>query len=380
MAFPALFALGPEPQSQQGFLEHRTTEPEEGKALVGSLEMAPLSPMHSKPEDVGESHGAEGSDHVRQRSHPHTPEEKPLLSPRRDAESAAHLLGRSPGSPLRRQAGGPGLPGRRAPGTPLEVGDDHSLPQALATSSFWLLYVSMTGASGSGLTAMNNLAQYGRSLGHGQGDIATAVSLMSIWNFAGRVGGAYLSEYFLLERATPRPSFMCFTQVLMAAGHLVFAAATPSSLLLGSTIIGLAYGAQWGLMPAVASEVFGLSRFGLIYNVLTATNPTGSFLLSVNVAGRLYDMEAERQASERLAQGPSFATTPSPGPAQVPADADAALCLGPQCFRLTFFILAGASLVASILSGVLAAKTAKYYKAEVAHRRELMRRAESEGS
>lgn len=270
--------------------------------------------------------------------------------------------------------------GAENPGAPLEVGDDHTLPQALSTVSFWLLYVSMTGASGSGLTAMNNLAQYGRSLGHGQGDVATAVSLMSIWNFAGRVGGAYLSEHFLLERTMPRPTFMCLTQALMAAGHLVFAAASPSSLLLGSTIIGLAYGAQWGLMPAVASEVFGLRRFGLIYNVLTATNPTGSFLLSVNVAGRLYDMEAERQASERLAQGLSLAGAPSPAPALPLLDADAALCLGPQCFRSTFFILAGASLMASLLSFLLAAKTAPYYRAAVANRKELMRRAEIEGT
>jgi len=133
------------------------------------------------------------------------------------------------------------------------------------------------------------------------------VSLMSIWNFLGRVGAGYVSEHFFQERGVPRPAFMVLTQGVMALGHLLFAAALPGSLYVGSVVVGLCYGAQWGLMPAVASEIFGLKHFGTLYNWLTITNPTGSYLLSVCVAGYLYDYEADKEA---LAPAPASTVAP----------------------------------------------------------------------
>ncbi|CAI5960444.1 unnamed protein product [Closterium sp. NIES-64] len=240
-----------------------------------------------------------------------------------------------------------------------QVGDDHTLWQAVQTLPFWLIYAAMTLASGSGLTAINNLGQVGRSLGYEQQAVGIFVSLMSIWNFLGRVGAGYISEHFLHERAVPRPAFMAATQLAMAAGHLLFASALPGSLYVGSAIVGLAYGSQWGLMPAVASEVFGLRHFGTLYNWLTITNPTGSYLLSVCIAGYLYDYEAEHEA----ASSPPFPIGPAPAPA--PASGGPALmCHGAHCFRVTFLVMAAACVVASCLSLVLVGLTRSLYLAE----------------
>jgi MFS family permease len=84
-------------------------------------------------------------------------------------------------------------------------------------------------------------------------------------------------------------------QGLMCIGHLVMASAATGSLYVGSIIMGVCYGAQWSLMPATTSELFGLRRFGTLYNTITIASPVAAYVLSVRVAGYFYDKEAKRQ-------------------------------------------------------------------------------------
>ena len=37
---------------------------------------------------------------------------------------------------------------------------------------------------------------------------------------------------------------------------------------MGSALVGMAHGAHWTLMVAIASELFGLKHFGALYNTL----------------------------------------------------------------------------------------------------------------
>lgn len=71
-------------------------------------------------------------------------------------------------------------------------GEDFTLMQALIKADFWLLFLSMVLGSGSGLTVIDNLGQMSQSLGYDNAHIF--VSMISIWNFLGRVGGGYISE------------------------------------------------------------------------------------------------------------------------------------------------------------------------------------------
>jgi hypothetical protein len=48
-------------------------------------------------------------------------------------------------------------------------------------------------------------------------------------------------------------------------------------------------------MPAIASELFGLAHFGAIMMWQSVANPAGSYILSVCVAGYLYDKEADKE-------------------------------------------------------------------------------------
>lgn len=71
-------------------------------------------------------------------------------------------------------------------------GEDFTLMQALIKADFWLIFFSLLLGSGSGLTVIDNLGQMSQSLGYDNTHIF--VSMISIWNFLGRIGGGYLSE------------------------------------------------------------------------------------------------------------------------------------------------------------------------------------------
>lgn len=71
-------------------------------------------------------------------------------------------------------------------------GEDFTLTQALIKADCWLLFISMVLGSGSGLTVIDNLGQMSQSLGYDNTHIF--VSMISVWNFLGRVGGGYISE------------------------------------------------------------------------------------------------------------------------------------------------------------------------------------------
>lgn len=71
-------------------------------------------------------------------------------------------------------------------------GEDFTLFQALRKADFLLMFISLVLASGSGLTVIDNLGQICQSLGYN--DTGIFVSMVSIFNFLGRVGGGYFSE------------------------------------------------------------------------------------------------------------------------------------------------------------------------------------------
>jgi hypothetical protein len=74
-------------------------------------------------------------------------------------------------------------------------GQDFKLKQALVKADFWLLFFTFFCGVGTGVTALNNLGQIGEAQGYFNVDIF--ISLISIANFLGRLGGGSLSEHYI---------------------------------------------------------------------------------------------------------------------------------------------------------------------------------------
>ncbi|XP_024524763.1 protein NUCLEAR FUSION DEFECTIVE 4-like [Selaginella moellendorffii] len=213
-------------------------------------------------------------------------------------------------------------------------GEDFTLIQALRKADFLLMFGILFCGCGSGLTAIDNLGQMGQAQGYSNAHMF--VSMISIWNFLGRVSGGFVSEWIRI--------CLSKAQLLMAFGHLFYAMAWPLSLYVGSLLVGLSYGMHWAAFPSAVSELFGLKNFGSFYNFLTVSIPLGTILFSGVLAGSVYDNEAAKQLHGR------------------PEDfEDGLLCEGAVCFRLTFLILMGVCIFGFGLCMLLVKRTVPVY-------------------
>ncbi|CAD5320822.1 unnamed protein product [Arabidopsis thaliana] len=175
---------------------------------------------------------------------------------------------------------------------PPERGDDYTILQALFSVDMLILFLATICGVGGTLTAIDNLGQIGDSLGYPKRSVSTFVSLVSIWNYYGRVVSGVVSEIFLIKYKFPRPLMLTMVLLLSCAGHLLIAFNVPGGLYVASVIIGFCFGAQWPLLFAIISEIFGLKYYSTLYNFGSVASPIGSYLLNVRVAGYLYDVEA----------------------------------------------------------------------------------------
>lgn len=219
-------------------------------------------------------------------------------------------------------------------GSKKRLGDEFSAVEALKTVDFWLLFSCFLCGVGTGMAVINNMGQIGESMGYTSA--ATFVSLISIWGFFGRLGSGALSEYLIRWRAVPRPILLAASQLVMVLGYVYLAAGAIGSLYVGSIVIGVCYGVRLAVSVPVASEMFGLKIFGLMYNLLILNLPLGSFLFSSLLAGFLYDYEAAKQGSTA--------------------------CVGAECYRNVFLVMAGVSGLGFILDSILMLRTRSLYQ------------------
>ncbi|KAK2418245.1 hypothetical protein P8452_62479 [Trifolium repens] len=178
---------------------------------------------------------------------------------------------------------------------PPNRGEDYTILQALFSIDMLILFLATTFGVGGTLTAIDNLGQIGHSLGYPNKSTTTFVSLVSIWNYLGRVASGYTSEILLTKYKIPRPYLLTFIMLLSCVGHILIALGISNSLYIASVVIGFCFGAQWPLMFAIISEIFGLKYYSTLYNFGAVASPVGSYIFNVRVAGHLYDKEALKQ-------------------------------------------------------------------------------------
>lgn len=254
----------------------------------------------------------------------------------------------SPVSPQRN--GLPEVPSLSSIFSPPERGEDYSILQAVFSLDMMILFVSTTCGVGGILAMIDNLGQIGESLGYPDRSVATFVSLVSIWNYLGRVSVGWWSEILLTKYRFPRPLLLTIALLISCTGHVLVACAVPNSLYAASMIMGFCLGAQLPLVCTIISEIFGLKHYSTLYNVGSVSTPVGSYIFNVKVMGRLYDNEARKQMQ-------SLGLTRKAGMAL--------RCTGPECFRMGFVVASAATLFGGLVSVVLVYRTRKFYKGDV---------------
>jgi MFS family permease len=115
-------------------------------------------------------------------------------------------------------------------------------------------------------------------------------------------------------------------------------------------IIGFCFGAQWPLLFAIISELFGLKYYATLYNFGSVTSPLGLYVLNVMVTGHLYDKEGTKQLEAlglKRKEGQQLN------------------CVGVDCFKLSFIIITAATFCGAVFSLLLVARTRKFYKSDI---------------
>ncbi|KAF5467037.1 hypothetical protein F2P56_016904 [Juglans regia] len=234
--------------------------------------------------------------------------------------------------------------------TPPDRGEDYTILQTLCSIDMLILFFSAICGVGGTLTAIDNLGQMGTSLGYPARSISTFVSLVSIWNYLGRVVAGLVSEILLKKYKFPRPLLLTIVLLFACAGHLLIAFNPPGGLYVASIIIGFTFGAQWPLIFAIISEIFGLKYYSTLYNFGSVASPIGLYILNVRVTGHLYDREAEKQLAVLGLERKR---------------GEALNCTGVDCFKLSFVIITAVTLFGSLVSLVLVLRTRKFYKSDI---------------
>lgn len=229
-------------------------------------------------------------------------------------------------------------------------GEDYTILQALLSADMLILFIATLCGLGSSLTAVDNLGQIGESLGYPARTVSSFVSLLSIWNYFGRVFSGFVSEILLVKYKVPRPLIMTFILLLSCIGHLLIAFPVPGSVYVASVIIGFSFGAQLPLLFAIISELFGLKYYSTLFNCGQVASPLGSYILNVRVTGMLYDREALKELAKKGISRSSVKEL---------------TCIGTQCYRLPFIILASVTFFGALVSYILVMRTKEFYKGDI---------------
>ncbi|XP_062156971.1 uncharacterized protein LOC133864603 [Alnus glutinosa] len=229
-------------------------------------------------------------------------------------------------------------------------GEDYTILQALFSVDLLILFFTVISGVGGTLTAIDNLGQMGASLGYAPRSISTFVSLVSIWNYLGRVMGGLVSEILLKKYKFPRPLMLTLILLVACVGHLLVAFHPPGGLYVASVIIGFCFGAQWSIVFTTISEIFGLKYYSTLYNFGSVASPIGLYVLNVTVTGHLYDREARKQLA-------ALGLTRK--------DGQALNCAGVVCFKLSFIIIAAVTFLGALVSIILVIRTRKYYQSDI---------------
>jgi len=163
---------------------------------------------------------------------------------------------------------------------------DWRVSDALRTPSFWATFVMlMLGVVAFQVMTTHQVA-YAADKGITTGRAAFIFGLLGIYQFAGNLGGGWLSD-----RWGRQPVFAGGSLLGVLAIAMLASLSGPQELWklhLYAAAMGIGFGARISLLSAIPADAFGGPRFGLILGLLQAGSGIGGFI-GPTLGGALYD-------------------------------------------------------------------------------------------
>jgi OFA family oxalate/formate antiporter-like MFS transporter len=142
-------------------------------------------------------------------------------------------------------------------------GNNYTWMEMARTPQFYLLWIMYLLAATAGLMLIAHLPSIAVAQAAWKTACFMLVVILSIFNALGRLGAGVLSDRVGRTRA------MMLVFMVQAINMFLFAFYTSiPTLVLGSAIAGLAYGAVFSLFPTTTAEFFGMKNLGVNYGMI----------------------------------------------------------------------------------------------------------------
>ncbi|WVQ97537.1 hypothetical protein IAU59_004651 [Kwoniella sp. CBS 9459] len=282
--------------------------------------------------------------------HAHFPDTLPASSPHRhQASKPSHARSSSLAS----------LPPTLIAHTPFDL---------FRSLDFWILFVVLALLCGVGLMYINNAGTVALALGRqGQrvydkqrvtGWQAKQVGLVSIWNCAGRIIGGVVSDFGKTKYHISRIWFLPVVAILFIISQMAALETTRvQSLWMVSSLLGLAYGSLFNVMPMLVLEWFGMRHFSQNWGWTAVAPILGSNSFNL-LFGRVYDAHTlGRIGTEDGVEPADDAVTIATlarllkrGGSAIPDDGKHDCLVGEECYGTAFKVTLLGAVVALCLS------------------------------
>ncbi|XP_042007695.1 protein NUCLEAR FUSION DEFECTIVE 4-like [Salvia splendens] len=225
-------------------------------------------------------------------------------------------------------------------GETVMLGQEHKAGMLVRRLEFWLYYVAYICGGTLGLVYSNNLGQIAQSLGHGL-MTSKLIAIYASFSFFGRLLSAAPDFIPMNKVSISRTGWLAIALLPTPVAFSLLGAFGGSALAIqaGTALIGLSSGFIFAAAVSITSELFGPCGVGMNHNILITNIPIGSLVYGY-LAATVYDSNA----------APSAAGL-----------GEALVCVGRECYWLTFVGWGCVSVVGVVCSVMLFLRTRHAY-------------------
>ncbi|XP_057965961.1 protein NUCLEAR FUSION DEFECTIVE 4 [Malania oleifera] len=222
------------------------------------------------------------------------------------------------------------------------LGEEHPAGALVRRLDFWLYYAAYFCGGTIGLVYSNNLGQIAQSLGQSS-NTSSLVTLYSSFSFFGRLLSA-TPDFMRAKFYCARTGWLAIALVPTPLAFFLLAlSGSGPTLHVGTALIGLSSGFIFAAAVSITSELFGPNSVGVNHNILITNIPIGSLVYGV-LAAIVYDANISSSLGSIVI-----------------VNSDTEVCMGRNCYFLTFLWWGCISVLGLATSVVLFLRTRPAY-------------------
>eukprot|EP00440_Ansanella_granifera_P035785 gb/GFBE01038818.1/.p1 GENE.gb/GFBE01038818.1/~~gb/GFBE01038818.1/.p1 ORF type:complete len:621 (+),score=167.14 gb/GFBE01038818.1/:1-1863(+) len=194
--------------------------------------------------------------------------------------------------------------------TAAAVPDGLTFGTAVKGIDFWLLWLMQFSVFGAGVATNQNLALILESAGNASAS-GLGVALFALTSSLSRIAVGILSDKY--SDYISRFNWMTLVAAVAVAGQLMVSFMNIGSIMLGTLLMGLSFGAFFTVIVPIVNEMYGRKEFGVIMGSQLASQAAAAFIICFEMLPAFYRKAAAGEA----------------------------VCKGAACYQMSFLLLTG---------------------------------------